>query len=240
MDQRDLELSSFLGIGDPLLGPSTQSLRGLNFVDQTKDELEKTYNLKSLPSLPSTGLEIKSVQEIFPRAQTNIFLGSEATERNLKDLDTSKFNVISFATHGLMANEWKNLDEPALVLTPTPNDSDYDGLLTASEIRNLDFNADLIVLSACNTAAGDGESDEGLSGLASAFIFAGAKSVMASHWSIESNTTKNLMTSFFHNLKSKQTPNKAEALRLAMQKIASQEQFSHPIFWAPFVLVGQR
>ena len=240
VDQKDLELSSFLGIGDPLLGPSTQSLRGLNFVDQTKSELEKTYNLKSLPSLPSTGLEIKSVQEIFPKAQTNIFLGSEATERNLKYIDTSKFNVISFATHGLMANEWKNLDEPALVLTPTPNDSDYDGLLTASEIRELDFNADLIVLSACNTAAGDGESDEGLSGLASAFIFAGAKSVMASHWSIESNTTKNLMTDFFKNLKSNQALNRAEALRLAMQKTASQEQFSHPIFWAPFVLVGQR
>ena len=64
-----------------------------------------------------------------------------------------------------MANEWENLDEPALVLTPTPNDSAYDGLLTASEIRELNFNADLIVLSACNTAAGDGESDEGLSGL---------------------------------------------------------------------------
>ena len=167
---------------------------------------------------------------MFPEVQTDILLGSEATERNLKGLDTAKFNVISFATHGLMANEWENLDEPALVLTPIPNDDEYDGLLTASEIRDLNFNADLVVLSACNTAAGNGESDEGLSGLASAFIFAGAKSVMASHWSIESNATKNLISNFFYNLKNEQTLNKAEALRLAMQEIASQEQFSHPIF----------
>ena len=238
--KENIKLSSFLGIGDPLLGPSNQSLRGLNFVDTSQDDLKKSFNIKSLPSLPATGLEIKFVQKIFPESETSIFLGSEATERNLKEIDTSKFKVISFATHGLMANEWENLDEPALVLTPTPNDSAYDGLLTASEIRELNFNADLIVLSACNTAAGDGESDEGLSGLASAFIFAGAKSVMASHWSIESNTTKNLMSNFFYNLTSDRTSNKAEALRLAMKEIASQEQFSHPIFWAPFVLVGQQ
>ena len=91
--------------------------------------------------------------------------------------------MILFATHGIIAGEWEYIDEPGLVLTPTieAEITDNDGLLTASEIRELELNAEIVVLSACNTAAGDIDSDEGLSGL-SAFIFAGAKSIVASHW----------------------------------------------------------
>ena len=146
-----------------------------------------------------------------------------------------------FATHGIIADEWDFLDEPALVLTPPVSEktSENDGLLTASEIRKLNLNADLIVLSACNTAAGDNESDEGLSGLASAFIFAGAKSIMASHWNVESDATQLLITNFFKNLKKSKGMRPAEAMRRSMKKLFSNHEYKHPIFWAPFVLVGQ-
>ncbi|MDB2423459.1 CHAT domain-containing protein [Paracoccaceae bacterium] len=90
-----------------------------------------------------------------------------------------------------------------------------------------------------NTAAGDNESDEGLSGLASAFIFAGAKSIMASHWSVESDATQLLITNFFKNLKKSKGMRPAEAMRRSMKKLFSNHEYKHPIFWAPFVLVGQ-
>ena len=96
-----------------------------------------------------------------------------------------------------------------------------------------------MVLSACNTASGNNQSDEGLSGLASAFIFAGAKSIMASHWSVESNTTKQLVTTFFKNLKTSSKMTRSEAMRLSMKKLFSDHRYKHPIFWAPFILVGQ-
>jgi CHAT domain-containing protein len=88
------------------------------------------------------------------------------------------YKIIEFATHGLMSGELKGLAEPALVLTPPPQATpDDDGLLTASKIATLKLNADWVVLSACNTAAGDGTPDAGgLSGLAKAFFYAGARS----------------------------------------------------------------
>ena len=91
----------------------------------------------------------------------------------------------------------------------------------------------------CNTAAGDIDSDEGLSGLASAFIFAGAKSIVASHWSVDDLSTQLLVSNFFKNLKDSNTLRTSEAMRLSMLKLFKNKKYSHPIFWAPFVLVGQ-
>ena len=107
------------------------------------------------------------------------------------------------------------------------------------EIRDLKLNAEFVVLSACNTAAGDGNSNEGLSGLASAFIFAGARSIMASHWSVESHTTQLLITNFFRNLKKFEGISRSQAMRQSMKELFLEKQYQHPIFWAPFVLVGQ-
>ena len=149
--------------------------------------------------------------------------------------------MILFATHGIIAGEWEYIDEPGLVLTPTIDAeiTDNDGLLTASEIRELELNAEIVVLSACNTAAGDIDSDEGLSGLASAFIFAGAKSIVASHWSVDDESTQLLVSNFFKNLKQVKSMKSSEAMRLSMIKLFKNKKYSHPIFWAPFVLVGQ-
>ena len=100
----------------------------------------------------------------------------------MKTLPLNNYRVIQFATHGLVAGDLSGLAEPALVLTPprVPTEAD-DGLLTASEIAALRLNADWVVLSACNTAAGTGQGAEALSGLARAFFYAGARALLVSH-----------------------------------------------------------
>ena len=233
--------ASLIGFGDPELGQKNNNLRGIKFVNIEDDELSKSYQLDLLPSLPSTAEELQAIKNIFSDGKSEIYTQENATEDAIKSKDLSNYNVLLFATHGVIADEWEFLDEAALVMTPpkNTNTANNDGLLTTSEIRKLNLNADLVVLSACNTASGDNQSDEGLSGLASAFIFAGAKSIMASHWSVESNTTKQLITTFFENLKTSSKMTRSEAMRLSMKKLFSDHRYKHPIFWAPFILVGQ-
>ena len=230
--------STFLGVGDPLLGKKSNNFRGLNFIELDETNLESTFQIENLPSLPATRDELQAIANLFPKGKAGLLLGPDAREEKLKQINLSDYNIISFATHGMMAKEWDMLLEPALILSKdhkSANDP-TNGVLTASEIRTLNLKSDLVILSACNTAASDKDSDEGLSGLASAFIFAGSKSVMASHWSVESTSTKELMLKFFEELDNGSSRNNAEALRIAMQSIFN-EGYTHPIFWAPFILV---
>ena len=114
---------------------------------------------------------------------------------------------------------------------------DDDGVLSSSEIKNLKLNAELVILSACNTAAGDGSSSaEGLSGLTSSFFYAGARSLLVSHWYVEDESTVNLMKSTFGNLDN--SLNLSQSLRLTKINMLNDESTSHPIFWAPFILIG--
>ena len=172
----------------------------------------------------------------------NLYLRERATETNVKSIDLSNSKVISFATHGLIAGEITGLAEPALVLTPPETGStEDDGLLTASEITQLNLNADWILLSACNTAAGETLEAEGLSGLARAFIYAGARSMLVSHWAVESNATTKLTTGIFKELQKDPDMDRAEALQQSMLNLMTNTQntnYAHPAFWAPFSLVG--
>ena len=129
-------------------------------------------------------------------------LGRAATETAVKALDKSgelaKHGILYFATHGLIAGEIKGLAEPALALSlPTKATRLDDGLLTASEVTQLHLNADWVVLSACNTASGDKPGAEALSGLARAFFYAGAKSLLVSHWPVYSDAATLLTTKSF-------------------------------------------
>jgi CHAT domain-containing protein len=141
-----------------------------------------------------------------------------------------------------MAGDFKGLAEPALVLTPPAQGSELDdGLLTAGEISQLKLDADWVVLSACNTAAPDGTPGaEGLSGLARAFFYAGARSLLVSHWAVSSEAAKALTTRMFDE--SAKGASKAEALRRSMLALMARTDkwyFAHPALWAPFVVVGE-
>ena len=152
-----------------------------------------------------------------------------------------------FATHALVAGEVekfaKSKAEPALVLSiPEKPTDDDDGLLRASDVAMLKLNADFVVLSACNTAAGDKPGAEALSGLARAFLYAGAKSLVVSHWEVDSEATVALMDGLFEALKANPRLSHAEALRKSMLRMIaspSKPEWAQPQFWAPFIIVGE-
>ena len=133
--------------------------------------------------------------------------------------------------------------EPSLALTvpQQPNDFD-DGLLTASEVAQLKLNADWVVLSACNTIAGDKPGAEALSGLARAFFYAGARALLVSHWSVASDAATRLTTATFNILKADPKLGRAEALRRAMLAYLSdpsQPRNAYPAIWGPFSIIGE-
>jgi CHAT domain-containing protein len=141
----------------------------------------------------------------------------------------------------------KTKAEPALILTP-PNDgtpdaalAEDDGLLTASEVAQLELDADWVVLSACNTAAGETGDAEALSGLARAFFYAKARALLVSHWPVSSDAAVKLTTKAFAELKAHPEIGRAEALRRSMVELIKHgsAEFAHPAIWAPFVLVGE-
>ena len=133
--------------------------------------------------------------------------------------------------------------EPALVLSiPDKPSEDDDGLLRASDVAMLKMDADFVVLSACNTAAGDKPGAEALSGLARAFFYAGARSLIVSHWEVDSDSTVALMTGLFDALKNNPHLTRAEALRMSMLHMIdhpANPDWRQPKFWAPFVVVGE-
>ena len=162
--------------------------------------------------------------------------------------------MLHFATHGIL---WPTPDcftDPALTVTATAAE-DSDGLLTASEIRLMNLDAQLIVLSACNTASGylvdasssiygarqgvgvSGAGGESLSGLARAFFAAGARAVLATHWPVADDETTRLMRRYFRRLRD-EDEDFATALRRAQDVLRAEPSTSHPVFWAPFVLIG--
>jgi CHAT domain-containing protein len=122
------------------------------------------------------------------RTSATGYLDTDATETTVKHTALENYRVVYFATHGLVAGDVKGLGEPSLAptLPAQPTELD-DGLLTASEVAQLKLNADWVVLSACNTAAGDKPGAEALSGLARAFLYAGARALLVSHWSVASD-----------------------------------------------------
>ena len=185
-------------------------------------------------------------------------IGARATEAEVKRLsaagELAKYRILHFATHGLLAGQLTGTNEPGLILTPpataTSND---DGYLSGSEIAGLKLDADWVILSACNTAGGDGkgEAAEALSGLARVFFYAGARALLVSHWEVDSDAAVKLVTRAIaalaeDPLAKDKIIGRAEALRRAMlsamvdtTRPANWVPASHPSVWAPFVVVGE-
>lgn len=143
-----------------------------------------------------------------------------------------------------MAGELNGLGEPGLILSPPSRGTvEDDGYLAASEVAQLKLNADWVVLSACNTAASDGATGaEGLSGLSKAFFYAGARSLLVSHWRVSSLATVPLTTVMLKEYKAAPGQGKAEAQRksmLSLMNTPGHPEYAHPFFWAPFVVVGE-
>jgi CHAT domain-containing protein len=202
---------------------------------------------KALTPLPETADELRAIAAMLNARPEDIKLGDAASVTTVKREPLGEYRVVYFATHALVAGEVEKFAkakvEPSLVLSiPDKPSEDDDGLLRASEVATLKLNAEFVVLSACNTAAGDKPGAEALSGLARAFFYAGARSLIVSHWAVYSDSAVELMTGLFDALNMNPHLSHAEALRASMLRMitnTSKPEWAQPRFWAPFVVVGE-
>jgi len=239
--------NSFVGFGDP-------KIRDTKLADNSKlkNTIELEFSelftrggnvnlkyLKLFPELPETEIELKSIASKFDK-NSKLYLREDFNENNINSINLKKYKVVSFASHALVVGEIDGLSEPAIVLSlPKKATVDNDGLLTTSEIIKLDLDSDLVILSACNTASSSGKTNsEALSGLATSFFYSGARSLLVTHWSIISETSVDLVSDTFDYL-AETNGDLSLALTKAKIKMMENKKTSHPIYWAPYTLVGR-
>ncbi len=244
---------SFIGFADPAT-PNRSDQRAYSSVVKRSVSIRTTGRdvssicentrlaLLQMPALPDTADEVREVAaSIGGTTPDQIIIGTAFTDDTIRvRKDLSDYKILYFATHGLLPQPSACLPEPALMTSVGAGDS--DGLLDTSEILDMKLDADLVVLSACDTGGGGGDSSttglqgggEALGGLTRAVIYAGGRSLIVSHWSVDSVATVRLMTGMF----GAGSPTKSEALKASQVILQQNEQFSHPYFWAPFTIVG--
>lgn len=207
--------------------------------------------LASLPRLPDTADELRSVAKALAVDPNKaLHLGKEANERAVQQIDLTRYRVVMFATHGLVPGELDGLEQPALALTsPEVAGVDGTGLLTMDKILALKLDADWVVLSACNTGTGSGAGAEAASGLGRAFFYAGTRAVLVTNWSVHSQSARDLVTDLFARQRASVSLRRSEALRQAMMALLDGKGFTddaghtlfsyaHPLFWAPYTIIG--
>ncbi|MEG4353677.1 CHAT domain-containing protein [Microcoleus sp. LAD1_D3] len=225
----------------------------IQVLDLTRQQLQKLVqkpanNGRALvlgnPTMPSVSLSVGEPKQqlsplpgaeaearaIAPLLNTQAILGAQGTKAAIVQ-KMPQASIIHLATHGLLDN--LNGLSSAIALAPSGRD---DGLLTAAEIFDMKLQANLVVLSACNTGEGRITGD-GVIGLSRALISAGVPSVIVSLWAVPDAPTAELMQAFYQNLQ--QNPNKAQALRQAMLTTMKNPNHSNPRDWAAFTLIGE-
>lgn len=265
--------ASFIGFGDPIFGPETQeasaepppeaTMRGLrapqlSFRNAPTRSGAAAAALADLQRLPDTADELLAIAATLgaPAAggasDAKVLLRADASERQVRQAKLSDYRVVAFATHGLRAGEIAGLSSPALALSaPGAPTSDDDGLLTMDEILQLKLNADWVVLSACNTAAGAREEAgmELASGLGRAFFFAGTKALLVTGWSVHSASARDLVSDLFRRQEADSALDRSKALQQAMNHLIDEggitdpsgrlaASYAHPVFWAPYMMIG--
>lgn len=252
----------FIGFGDPRFSAKKVAdaargdvaTRGMPIKLRAAPDTEgiDAPGLAALPRLPDTAAEVRAIAlSLSADPSKAVITGSKASEAFVKEADLSGYKVVAFATHGLIPGELRGLSEPALALSaPSLTKSKGDGLLTMSEILQLKLDADWVVLSACNTGSSRGNGAEAVSGLGRAFFFAGTRALLVSSWPVETTSARLLTTDVFARQTKTEGITRAEALRQSMVALTDTAglkdpdtgkpvfYYAHPIFWAPFILVG--
>jgi CHAT domain-containing protein len=251
----------FVGFGDPIFDPAAPAddaqgrLRGVQLAFRQAPVARRldSAGLRALTRLPETRTEVEALAQALAAEPATVFLGADASEAQVRRLNESgalrRYRVVAFATHGLVPGDLDGLTQPALALSaPATGGTQDDGVLTMEEIMGLELNADWAVLSGCNTAAADGLGSEAVSGLGRAFFHAGARAVLASSWPVHSGATAELVADAFGAYARSPELGRAGAMQAAMLRMieAGGERsdgrvafsYAHPIFWAPFLLVG--
>jgi CHAT domain-containing protein len=221
--QVDPTAYDLLALGNPVIGK------------ETIERAAPTLRDEKLDPLPEAEKEVKALGQLYGGARSKVYIGAEAREDRLK-AEAAQARVLHFATHGILNDASPMYSYLALA----KGDKNEDGLLEAWELMQMDLRADLVVLSACETARGRFGWGEGVIGLTWALFVAGAPSTVVSQWKVESASARELMLGFHRRLiaPSRKSLTKAEALRMAALKLMKNPSTSHPFYWAGFVLVG--
>jgi CHAT domain-containing protein len=204
--------------------------------------------LAQLRDLPGTREEILDVAKLLNLKPQDIVLGEKFTKAALSDTDLKQYRVVHLATHAFLPTELRCLSEPSILMSVSPQaDSAKDAFLDSDEVLRLQMDADLVILSACNTAGPGGAAGESLSGLARAFFFAGTRGLMVTHWSVDDDSAEFITTRTMLGMKPG-AARKDTTLALRQAKLDRMLTagtpggpsliFSHPFAWAPFVLIG--
>lgn len=252
------EALSFEGYGDPVLGANDAAIveaRSFQTASFGADVtiLADPAKLRTMPSLPGTNFELTQMARYLRSPPETVHTGARATETAVKtNARLSKASVVAFATHAILPGELGSFYEPGLILTPPKSASaDDDGVLTASEVVKLTFSADWMILSACNTASGpNGEKSKSLSALAQAFLYAGARSLLASNWRVADDTTAILTSEAVRLRAFNPGMSRGEALQAAMKIVRTGRRpdgsgvdgydpsWGHPSDWASFIHIA--
>jgi CHAT domain-containing protein len=187
--------------------------------------------------LPGSGEEVEKLATLLGSASGDRLVGLDATEPAVKRLSSdgtlARYRYLHFACHGVLGAS--RGERPGLVLAQVNDSANTDGYLRIDEVTDLRLNADLVVLSACQSGQGTVYRAEGVSGLARAFLYAGTRGVLCSLWPVEDEATADLMVEVYQGLKNGKPA--AEALRAAQLAMIAENR--PPNQWAPFVLIGR-
>ena len=203
--------------------------------------------LADLPPLPFARRELAAARELFGASPADEKLGASFTVPAVEQADLAEYRVLHFATHAILPSELRCLSEPAIVTSPPPGAaSASQALLNTDNILGLKLDADLVILSACNSGGpGESHGGESLSGLARAFFFAGARALLVTHWSISDQTSAFLIADTVRRFiagNDRGLEGSLRAAELGMLEGAGKTlpaALSHPFFWAPFALIGE-
>jgi CHAT domain-containing protein/predicted negative regulator of RcsB-dependent stress response len=211
--------------------PRLLALGNPNIGAKARSTVRSAFRNTPLASLLDAEVEVRSVSSMYPSEGTRVYTRGAATEKAFKN-EAARFNVIHIAAHAIVDDRAPLYS--AIVLANVS--ADEDGLLEAREVVDLPLNADLAVLSACETARGRVGAGEGVIGLSWAFFAAGCPTTVVSQWRAESAATSRLMIAFHRSLRAGETV--AESLRRAQMSVRRAAEYQHPFYWAPFIAVG--
>jgi CHAT domain-containing protein len=218
--------TTLLALGNPKIGTETADKATFALMDET------------LVPLPEAERRVRALGRLYGPRASRIYVGADAREELLKQ-EAGRYRILHIATHGIINHSSPLYSQ--LVLATSPDNPGEDGLLEAWELMNLDLNADLVVLSACDTGRGRVGEGEGMIGFSWALFVAGCPAVVVSQWKVESGSTASLMIDFHKvltGLRGSHKTSKAAALRQAGLKLLKSTRYRHPFYWAPFVVVG--
>jgi CHAT domain-containing protein/tetratricopeptide (TPR) repeat protein len=203
--------------------------------------------LAGLPPLPGARKELDAARALFGEGTSDWLLGPAFTRPAVLAASLKQYRILHFAAHALLPSELTCQSEPAIVTSdPAGSPDAKNALLTAADVTQLDLDADLVILSACNSGGGGGGSaGESLSGLARAFFYAGARTLLVTHWSVSDAVAKYLVVLTLHGLQTTPGQGVAASLRQAQLRLIDEAgkslppEVAHPFFWAPFAAIGE-